>query len=68
MVSVSLGLLNLLPVPALDGIKMLFLAVEGTVRRDLNAGFQVWVNAIGVILLLGLMVILSARDASRLFG
>ena len=68
MLSVNLGLLNLLPVPSLDGIKMLFLTIEGAVRRDLHAGFQVWVNAIGLLAILGLMVVLMARDTLRLLG
>lgn len=61
-ISVVLGLFNLLPVPSLDGIKMLFLTVEGTIRRDIHAGFQVWVNGIGMIALLGLMMVLIVRD------
>lgn len=68
VLSVNLGLLNLLPVPSLDGIKMLFLTVEGVARRDLHAGFQVWVNALGLLALLGLMVVLMARDTLRLIG
>lgn len=68
ILSVNLGLLNLLPVPSLDGIKMLFLTVEGVARRDLHAGFQVWVNALGLLALLGLMVVLMARDTLRLIG
>jgi regulator of sigma E protease len=68
VLSVNLGLLNLLPVPSLDGIKMLFLTVEGATRRDLHAGFQVWVNALGLLALLGLMVVLMARDTLRLLG
>ena len=61
-ISVVLGLFNLLPIPSLDGIKMLFLTVEGAIRRDIHAGFQVWVNGIGMIALLGLMAVLIVRD------
>jgi regulator of sigma E protease len=68
MLSVNLGLLNLLPVPSLDGIKMVFLTLEGIARRDLNAKFQVWVNAVGLLALLGLMVVLMGRDTLRLLG
>ncbi len=68
LLSVSIGLFNLLPVPALDGIKMLFLTVEGAIRRNLHAGFQVWVNALGLLALLGLMVVLMVRDAWGLIG
>jgi regulator of sigma E protease len=66
--SVALGLMNLLPIPALDGIKMLFLSVEGALRRDLNPAMQVWVNAAGFVLLFGLMLVMTAFDAVRMFG
>jgi regulator of sigma E protease len=66
--SVALGLMNLLPIPALDGIKMLFLSVEGALRRDLNPALQVWVHAAGFVLLFGLMLVMTAFDAVRLFG
>ncbi|HEY4223509.1 MAG TPA: M50 family metallopeptidase [Myxococcota bacterium] len=65
LVSINLGLLNILPVPALDGIKMLFLMIEGVRRRDIHAGFQVWVNAVGFVAIFGLMVVLMARDTLR---
>ena len=66
--SVSLGLFNLLPVPGLDGIKMLWLSIEGVVRRNINLKFQEIVNAVGVMLLLILMVGLTVRDGFRLMG
>jgi len=66
--SVALGLMNLLPIPALDGIKMMFLAVEGLLRRDLNPAVQVWVHAAGFILLFGLMIVMTAFDAVRMIS
>lgn len=66
--SVSLGLFNLLPVPGLDGIKMLFLTIEGIVRRNVSFKAQEIVNAVGVLLLLVLMAGLTVRDGFRLFG
>ena len=66
--SVSLGLFNLLPVPGLDGIKMVFLTIEGIARRNVNLKFQEIVNAVGVLLLLVLMAGLTVRDSFRLFG
>jgi regulator of sigma E protease len=68
ILSVNLGLFNLLPIPSLDGIKMLFLTIEGAIRRDLNAAAQVWVNAIGLFALLGLMAVLMVRDTLNLFS
>ena len=66
--SVSVGLFNLLPVPGLDGIKMMWLTLEGIVRRNINLKMQEVVNAVGMLLLMGLMAVLFVRDGIRLFG
>jgi membrane-associated protease RseP (regulator of RpoE activity) len=55
-------------VPGLDGIKMMFLTIEGALRRNVNLKFQEIVNAVGVLLLLVLMAGLTVRDGFRLFG
>lgn len=55
LLSLTLGLFNLLPIPALDGIKILFLSVESVARRDLFQTAQLWVNAIGLLVLLALI-------------
>jgi regulator of sigma E protease len=68
VISVNLGLFNLLPIPALDGIKMLFLTIEGALRRNLNSAAQLWVNALGLGALLLLMGVLMVRDTVRLIG
>lgn len=64
--TVMFGLLNLLPVPALDGSKLLLLGVEGVSRRDLPARFQLVFHGIGFMLLLGLMVVLSINDVWKM--
>ncbi len=66
VLSVSLGLFNLLPVPGLDGIKMIWLTLEGIFRRNFNLKMQEMVNAVGVLLLLVLMAGLTVRDSIRL--
>lgn len=66
--SVSLGLFNLLPVPSLDGIKMLWLTVEGVFRRNINMKLQDIINAVGAIALMLLMAVLFVRDGIRLVG
>lgn len=68
VLSVSLGIFNLLPIPGLDGIKMLWLTLEGLVRRNINLKLQETVNAVGVLLLLVLMAGLTVRDGIRLFN
>ena len=66
LLSVTLGLLNLLPVPALDGIKILVLLVESVLRRDISPVLQLWVNGIGLLLLLALMIGMTVFDAADL--
>jgi regulator of sigma E protease len=66
--SVVLGLFNLLPIPSLDGSRMLFLTIERVMGRELNPTFQIWVNVIGLVFLLGLMAILTVFDVMRLMG
>ncbi len=65
LLSTTLGLLNLLPVPSLDGMKLLTIAVESVIRRDINPVFQIWVNAVGLVLLLGLMVVLTVVEGAQ---
>ncbi len=65
--SVSLGLFNLLPVPALDGIKMLFLTVEGIFRRNIKPRWQDTVNGVGLLAILAMVGLLTIKDGVRIF-
>ncbi len=60
--SMSLALLNLLPVPALDGARIFLLGVEAVRRRPINPRIETWVHGIGFLVLLALMAALSIRD------
>ncbi len=66
--NVSLALLNLLPVPALDGIKALTLIVEGLLRRELNPYVVAIVNLVGFALLFGLILLVSVKDVLKMVG
>ena len=63
--SVVLGLFNLLPIPALDGSKILFMSIEAIFRREFNPMIQLWINAAGLLILLGLMLWLTVFDVMR---
>jgi regulator of sigma E protease len=67
LISINLGIINLLPFPALDGGRILFVAIESIVRRQIHAKFQNIVNAFGFVLLMILMVIVSIKDIIKLF-
>lgn len=67
--SVALAFFNLLPFPALDGGRALFLFVELVRRRPIDQRAETWVHGLGFLFLIGLFVVFGARDISRLvFG
>jgi len=65
--SANLAVLNFLPIPALDGGHMLFLAAEGIRGKPLNERLQVTLTLIGVGCLLSLMVLVFGLDIQRFF-
>lgn len=68
IISVNLAVLNLIPFPALDGGRLLFVAIESVIRRPLPLVFQAWANTIGFGLLLLLMVLVTWQDIVRLIS
>lgn len=67
-ISINLGVMNLLPIPGLDGGRLLFLLVEAVRRKPLGPKLEGYVNAAGLVLLLGLMVYVTGNDVLRLLG
>lgn len=68
VVSISLGVLNLLPIPVLDGGHLLYYGIEGITGRPLSEAVQQIAQQVGVGLLLVLMSVAFYNDLSRLFG
>lgn len=66
MITVNLGIVNLLPLPALDGGRLLFLIWEGVTRRPVPAKYEGYVHAAGFVLLIGLMVVIAFNDIVRI--
>jgi regulator of sigma E protease len=62
LLSVYLGLFNLLPVPALDGGRAMFLAIESITRKRVNPRVEAAVHTAGFVLLLGVLVIVTFKD------
>ena len=62
MLSVNLGIMNLLPLPALDGGRFLFMVVEAIIRRPVPAKVEGIIHGIGLILLLALMAVIAFKD------
>lgn len=67
MLSANLGVMNLLPIPALDGGRFLFLLVEAIRGKPFNREKEGLVNLIGFAILMVLMVFILFNDVSRLF-
>lgn len=67
LITVNLGVVNLLPLPALDGGRLLFLIWEGISRRPVPPKYEGYVHAAGLVLLLGLMVVITFNDIVRIF-
>lgn len=66
MITVNLGIINLLPLPALDGGRLLFLIWEGLTRKPVPPKYEGYVHAAGFALLLGLMVLVTFHDVWRI--
>ncbi len=66
LLTANLGVMNLLPIPALDGGRLLFLIIEAVRRKPLPEKFENYVNVGGFVLLMGLMVLILANDILKL--
>jgi len=66
LISVNLGILNLLPIPILDGGNILLLAIEGVLRRDLSLAFKERFVQVGLVFLLVLFAFVMYNDVVRL--
>jgi regulator of sigma E protease len=67
IISINLAIINMLPFPALDGGRLLFVLIESITRRPINAKFVRWTNTIGFAFLLILMLAVTVHDIVKLF-
>ena len=67
LISVNLGLFNLLPIPGLDGSRLIFLLVEGVRRKPVNQRIEAYVHLAGYALLFLLLIAITCRDVLRIF-
>jgi len=65
LISVNLGVLNLLPIPILDGGNILLLVIEGALRRDLSMAFKERFVQVGLVFLLVLFAVVMYNDVAR---
>lgn len=67
MITVNLGVFNLLPLPALDGGRLLFLLIEAIRRKPIKPQYEGYVHMVGFLLLMGLMLVVTFNDILKLF-
>ena len=67
IISVNLGVMNLLPLPALDGGRLMFLFWEAITRKPVNKTVESYINAAGLLLLMAFMILITFKDIFKLF-
>jgi regulator of sigma E protease len=68
LISINLGIINLLPIPGLDGSRVLFLLAEAIRRKPVNRRVESAIHMVGFALLFGLLILFTFRDVQRIFG
>lgn len=66
LLSANLGVMNLLPIPALDGGRTVFLLFEAIFRKKIPTDKEAFVNTIGFMLLIGLMIVVMFQDVLKI--
>ncbi len=67
VISINLGVFNLLPFPALDGGRFVFLVIEAIRRKPVPAKYENYVNTAGFMILIGFMIFITIKDIGMLF-
>lgn len=68
MLSITLAIMNILPIPVLDGGHLVFLIYEGITRREPSLKVRMALQQIGMILIIGLMIFVTFNDILRFIG
>lgn len=68
LITVNLGLFNLLPVPALDGGRLFFILIQMIIRRPIPAKYEAVIHFVGLMLLFALMIFVTFNDIVKLIG
>lgn len=67
LISANLGVMNLLPIPALDGGRFLFLLAELIMRKPVPKDKEAMINVVGFVLLFVIMILVTFKDIRNLF-
>ena len=66
VLTINLGVVNLLPFPALDGGRFVMLVIEGIRRKPLNRNVESYINLAGIVILFAFMIFVSFKDVIKL--
>lgn len=67
MITINLGVFNLLPFPALDGGRLVFLLIELVRGKPIDPKYEIWVNSAGMVILLAFMAFVTFSDITKFF-
>jgi regulator of sigma E protease len=67
LLSMSLAIFNVLPIPALDGGRLFFIVIEGITRKKMNPRIEGYIHQIGMTVLLALIVLITLKDVFHSF-
>lgn len=67
LLSASLALFNILPIPALDGGRLFFILLEGITGRKVNQKTEALIHSVGMVMLLGLILLITFKDIFQFF-
>ena len=59
LIAVNLGVFNLLPIPALDGARMVFVLIEGIFRKPIPRNIEAYIHSVGILLLFGFVILVD---------
>ena len=68
LITINLGVFNLVPFPALDGGRLVFLIIEFLRGKPMNPKYEIWVNTAGMLVLLAFMAFVTFSDVTKLIG
>ena len=66
-ISINLAVINIIPFPALDGGRLLFVAIEAVRRKAINPKIANALNGFGFVLLILLMLVVTYKDIVKMF-
>jgi regulator of sigma E protease len=67
LLSISLAFFNVLPIPGLDGGRLFFILLEAVIGRKINPKIEGYFHAVGMIILIALLLLVTIKDVTQLF-